>query len=74
MPCFNLHLPFRKAPQQFASSRLGLGINVYLQAAFFFAVQTFRILSVHAENEEYLDSHDPEWIRVCSKISLKPST
>ncbi len=32
-------------------------------------VQTFRILSVHAENEEYLDSHDPEWIRVCSKLT-----
>ena len=30
---------------------------------------TFRILSTHAENEEYLTETEPEWIEVCSLVA-----
>ena len=30
---------------------------------------TFRILSTHAENEEYLTETEPEWIEVCSPLA-----
>ncbi len=33
----------------------------------------FRILSTHAENEEYLDSDKPEWIQVSSKSNFTES-